>query len=69
MFTKMQWPWLPSSHTHGITGLLRLEKTLCKLLTQQHIGSFPQDKGDGSSYSSEQVLTVTAPRKAAAVRN
>lgn len=37
MFTKMQWPWLPSSHTHGITGLLRLEKTLCKLLAQHRV--------------------------------
>lgn len=50
-------------------GLLRLEKTLCKPLAQQHIRSFPLDKGDGSSYSSEQVLTVPAPRKGTAARN
>lgn len=61
--------FLPSIHPHGITGLLRLEKTLCKPLAQQHIRSFPLDKGNGSSHSSEQVLTVTAPKKGAAARN
>lgn len=54
MYTRKQWSWPPSIHTHGATGLSGLERTL----THQVL---PPGQGGWHSHSSEQVLTVPAP--------